>query len=183
MATKPSDSDAQFNSIAEAQSQWTALQGKVSKQAQAQLTLLANAFTQAGKAAHATPEIRTRAARYQALASALSSSRSASSVPQSSADSFILHGTVVSGAGKPLANMSVALSDDKGILNARLPPVKTDANGSFTFTVRKAEYPDLTPGTAQIFVSVTDAQQKEVAKPSQALVFQPGKVAIMPIAT
>jgi hypothetical protein len=176
------DPATQAENLMSAQQQTNRFQITTLDQAQTSVSQRAAQLAEAAKAPHAVPETKTRATLFQNLATALSDARlSYTNLPQPSADSFILHGRVVSAAGKGLAELSVSLSDPKGILNNRVAPVKTDTNGYFTMTLRAAEYPDLTAGTSQIFVSVTNAKQKEIAKPSQALTFQPGKVAIMPI--
>jgi len=148
---------------------------------QSELKSRAAGLARAAKLKNAPPGLRLRAARYQALANALSDTRTAfARLPQVSADSFVLTGRVTTAAGKPLANAKVALSDAKGIVNARVQPVTTDAAGYYNFTLRAAEFPGLAEAP-EMFVAVTDANNRELAKPTQPIAYAPGKLAVMPI--
>jgi hypothetical protein len=149
---------------------------------QATLSSRAAEMAAAAKLNTAPPGLKFRAARYQALAAALAATQMAiRKVPKQAADSFIIHGQVLNAAGEPMAKVNVSLSDAKGIVNTRVPPVTTDASGYYTMTLRANEFPDLTPDTSEMFVSVTDANNRQLAKPAQTIKYQPGKVTIMPI--
>jgi len=170
-----------LKNITAARQQMNSFQLTTLDQAHAALAQRATDLTQAPKGEKAPVPLQTRAALYNALAVPLQDTRLASiQVPQPSDATFVVYGRVLTAAGAPGPDLTVSLSDPKGIAN-RVPPVTTDANGYFTMTLRTAEFPDLTAATSQMFVSVTDAKQREIAKPTQAITYQPGQVAIMPI--
>src|SRR5262249_33750105 len=150
-------------------------------EAQTSLTARATDLTQVPKGVKVPASLQNRASLYKDLAKPLNDTRLATTnAPQASDETFVVHGRVLNPAGEPQANLTVSLSDAKGVVN-RATPVKTDANGYYTVTLRTAEFPDLTAEKSQLFVSVADSKQREIAKPTTAITFQPGKIAVMPI--
>jgi hypothetical protein len=155
---------------------------KAIETAQSTLKSRAADLARGAKLKRAPPGLKLRAARYQALANALSDTRVAfARVPKKAADSFIVTGRVTSSADKPMANVKVSLSDAKGIVNARVQPVTTDAAGYYSFTLRTAEFPEFAADAPQMFISVTDAANRELAKPAQPIQYGAGKLVLLPI--
>ena len=144
--------------------------------------MLSQRAEELGRLTKAMPELKDRVRFYLEASTCVKEMKGAvSGAPKPVKGAFILHGRILSTDGKPLSELSVSLSDPNGVTSNRIKPVNTDRNGYFTVTVRAAEFPELKAG-AKLFVSVMDGKRKEVAKPEQPAVFQPGAVAIMPIA-
>lgn len=168
-----------LKTVTASQQQMASFQSSLLDQTQHTLTQRVEAL---GELAKMMPELESRVAFYQEVAKCLQELNGAvSGAPKPVKGAFVLHGRILSTEGQPRPNLSVSLADPKGVISNRLEPVNTDNNGYFTVTLRAAEFPDLQTG-AQLFVSVTDADHKEISKPEQPAVFQPGAVAIMPIA-
>ncbi|MDE3188005.1 MAG: carboxypeptidase regulatory-like domain-containing protein, partial [Acidobacteriota bacterium] len=173
------DLAVQMKALADVQKQVDAFQSSLLDQAHTALASRADKITTMAKV---LPLLKDRAQLYGSIAASLKDTQEAvTGMPKPLKSSFVLHGRVLSTQGQPRAGVNVTLSDSKGVVNNRLAPVKTDNNGYFTVTLRAAEFPDLAEGS-QLFVSVADAKQHEIAKPEQPAIFQPGSVAIMPIA-
>jgi len=165
--------------MADVQQQVDTFHSSLFDQAQTALADRADSLTAMAKA---LPDLKDRAELYSSVSAPLKDVQGAvKGLPKPVSGSFVLHGRVLTKQGQPRAGVTVAVSDAKGVVNNRVAPVKTDDNGYFTVTLRAAEFPDLAAGS-QLFVSVSDAKQREIAKPQQPAVFQPDTVAVMPIA-
>jgi hypothetical protein len=151
------------------------------QEAQTTLTERAADLTQVPKGTKVPAPLQNRASLYKDVAAPLDQTKLvATQAPAASDDTFVVHGRVLDAAGDPQSNLTVSLSDAAGVVN-RVTPVKTDANGFYTITLRTAEFPELAADKSQLFVAVADSKQREVAKPTTPITFQPGKIAVMPI--
>jgi hypothetical protein len=149
---------------------------------QAALDKRGAALHAAAKTAPTLTGIARRAELYQSLASSIGAARlDFSRLPKASADAFVLHGQVLDSTGAPRDDASVSLSDASGTVDRRLPAARTDDNGYYTITLRVGEFPELEAGRTHLFVSIVDDDDREIAKPTQPVMFQPGRVAVMPV--
>ncbi len=125
-----------------------------------------------GPGSGATSDAAEAAATIVAMASR--EARLPSPRPQAMQLLVFVHDT----AGAPLAGYRIALESSG---SANLPSGATTGDGYALITVRSGEFPGLADGGAQLFLTVSDAQGRQVYVPSHGFLLAPGTLQIIDV--
>jgi hypothetical protein len=98
------------------------------------------------------------------------------------AEEWVVAGRVVDAAGKPLAGLTVRVTDRDGKLGKQLGEVRTDAQGSFARPFHGCDFGEAQKAPPELFVRVEDKSGKEILTSRASVHFQPGRTDYFEIA-
>ena len=101
--------------------------------------------------------------------------------PTPSTAQWIVRGNVADGAGSPLPLLTVTIADKGGKFADRLGKTQTGIKGEFGFAYPADAFADLIKQPVDLFLQVLDSNLRPIYTHSQALHFEPGKIATIPI--
>jgi hypothetical protein len=108
--------------------------------------------------------------RYAALAQRISASQAKLRNPATAtAETFVVHGSIVDETGAPRADCSLVVTDAGTAISSKLGPQQANADGYASVVLRAAEFPTIVNGPEPVFVSVLDDRGRQVYAPDDGV--------------